>query len=55
MFLFLFVDLQLVGEIYRQVSDIRHTESQHLKESSTALRLSLPNPFKPDAKSRMKN
>ena len=40
--------------IYRQVSNIRHTKSQHLEDSRTVLRLSLPNPLKPDVKSRMK-
>ena len=40
--------------IYRQVSNIRHTKSQYLKDSRTVLRLSLPNPLKPDVKSRMK-
>ena len=39
---------------YRQVSDIRRTKSQHLKDSRTVLRLSLPNPLKPDVESRMK-
>ena len=39
---------------YRQVSYIRRTKSQHLKDSRTVLRLSLPNPLKPDVKSRMK-
>ena len=39
---------------YRQVSNIRRTKSQHLKDSHTVLRLSLPNPLKPDVKSRMK-
>ena len=39
---------------YRQVSNIKRTKSQHLKDSRTALRLSLPNPLKPDVKSRMK-
>ena len=39
---------------YRQVSNIRRTKSQHLKDSHTVLRLSLPNPLKPDGKSRMK-
>ena len=39
---------------YRQVSNIRRTKSQHLKDSRTVLRLSLPNPLKPDVKSRMK-
>ena len=40
--------------VYRQVSDIRRTKSQHLTNSRTVLRLSLPNPLKPDVKSRMK-
>ena len=39
---------------YRQVSNIRCTKSQHLKDSRTVLRLSLPNPLKPDVKSRTK-
>ena len=39
---------------YRQVSNIRRTKFQHLKDSRTVLRLSLPNPLKPDVKSRMK-
>ena len=39
---------------YRQVSNIRRTKSQHLKDSRTVLWLSLPNPLKPDIKSRMK-
>ena len=39
---------------YRQVSNISRTYSQHLKDSRTVLRLSLPNPLKPDVKSRMK-
>ena len=38
----------------RQISNIRRTESQHLNDSRTVLRLSLPNPLKPDVKSRMK-
>ena len=40
--------------IYRQVSNIRCTKSQHLKDSRTVLQLSLPNPLKLDVKSRMK-
>ena len=40
--------------VYCQVSNIRRTKSQHLKDSRTVLRLSLPNPLKPDVKSRMK-
>ena len=39
---------------YRQVSNIRRTKSQNLKDYRTVLRLSLPNPLKPDVKSRMK-
>ena len=39
---------------YRQVSNISRTKSQHLQYSPTVLRLSLPNPLKPDVKSRMK-
>ena len=39
---------------YRQVSNIRRTKSQHLKDSHTVLGLSLSNPLKPDVKSRMK-
>ena len=41
-------------ENYRQVSNIRRTKSQHLKDSRTVLQLSLLNPLKPDVKSRMK-
>ena len=49
------VTLYNMGEsTYRQVSDIRRTKSQHLKDSRAVLRLSLPNPLKPDVKSRMK-
>ena len=40
--------------MYRQVSNIRRTKSQHLKDYRTVLRLPLPNPLKPDVKSRMK-
>ena len=39
---------------YRQVSNIRRTKSQHLKDSRTVLWLFLPIPLKPDVKSRMK-
>ena len=39
---------------YRQVSNISCTKPQYLKDSRTILRLSLPNPLKPDIKSRMK-
>ena len=39
---------------YRQVSNIRRAKFQHLRDSRTVLRLSLPNPLKPDVKSIMK-
>ena len=39
---------------YRQVSNIRCTKSQHLKDSRSVLQLSFPNPLKSDVKSRMK-
>ena len=45
---------QWISPIYRKVSNIRRTKSHHLKDSRTVLRLSLPNPLKPDVKSRMK-
>ena len=45
---------QMAIDMYRQVSNIRRTKSQHLKDSRTVMRLSLPNPLKPDVKSRMK-
>ena len=38
--------------VYRQVSNISRTKFQHF--SRTVLQLSLPNPLKPDVKSRMK-
>ena len=41
-------------EVYRQVSNIRRTKPQHLKDSRTVLRLFLSNPWRPDVKSRMK-
>ena len=44
----------MVLETYRQVSNIRRTKSQHLKDYRTLLRMSLPNPLKSDVKSRMK-
>ena len=44
----------LLRYMYRQFSNIRRTKSQNLKDSRTVLRLSLPNPLKPDVKSRMK-
>ena len=39
---------------YRQVSNMRRTKSQHLKDSRTVLLLPLPNPLNPDIKSRKK-
>ena len=39
---------------YRQVSNIKRTKSQHLRNHRTVLWLSFPNPLKPDVKSRMK-
>ena len=51
-------DTESVGEPdcfdYRQVSNIGRIQSQHLKYSRTVLWLFLPNPLKPDVKSRMK-
>ena len=47
-------DETAISYVYRQVSNIRRTKFQHLKNSRTVLRLSLPNPFKHDVKSRMK-
>ena len=41
-----------IGEAYCQVSNVRRTKSLHLKDSRAVLRLSLPNPLKPDDKSR---
>ena len=40
--------------MYRQVSNIRRTKSQHLKDSRAVLWLSLPSPLKTNVKSRMK-
>ena len=40
--------------MYLQVSNISCTKCLHLKDYRTVLRLSLPNPLKPDVKSRMK-
>ena len=39
---------------YRQVSNIRRTKFQNLNVSRFVLQLSLPNPLKSDAESRMK-
>ena len=38
---------------YRRVSNIRRTKSQHLNDSRNVLRLSLPNPLKPDVKAML--
>ena len=46
--------LMALNKTYRQVSNIRCTKFQHLKDSRTVLRLSLSNPLKPDVKSKMK-
>ena len=43
-----------IANLYRQISNITRTNYQHLKDSRTVLWLSLPNPLKPDAKSRTK-
>ena len=37
--------IRIVDEMYRQVSNIRSTKSQHLRNYRTVLRLSLPNPL----------
>ena len=42
------------GLNYRQISNIRPIKSQNLDVSCLVLLLSLPNPLKPDVKSRMK-
>ena len=39
--------------IYRQISDIRGTNTQNLNVSHLVLQLSLPKFFMPDIKSRM--
>ena len=44
----------IADNTYRQVSNIIRTESKYLKDSRIVLRLSLPNPLKPDVKLRMK-
>ena len=49
-----FTDNVCYLERYRQVSNIRSTKSQYFNDSRTVLQLSLPNPLKPDVKSRMK-
>ena len=48
------IDSLRVVLIYRQVSNIRRTKSQRLTDSHIVLRLSFPNPLKPDVTSRMK-
>ena len=45
---------QANNEQYRKVSNIRRTKSQYLNDSRLVLQLSLPNPYKPGVKSRMK-
>ena len=40
--------------IYRKTTSERHNKSQNLNVSHLVLQLSLPNPLKPDVKSRMK-
>ena len=40
--------------IYRQVSNIRRTQSKNTNVSRLVLQLSLPNPLKPGVKLRMK-
>ena len=42
------------GKYYHKISNIRHTKYPNLNVSHLVLQLSLPNPIKPDAKSRMK-
>ena len=44
----------VLTENYRKISNIRCTKSQNLNDSHLVLTLSLPNPLKPDVKSRMK-
>ena len=43
-----------VNSQYRQTSNISSTKSHHLNVSRLVLQLSMPNPLKPDVKSRMK-
>ena len=40
--------------LYRKLSNIRRTKSQHLNDSRLILQMSLPNPLKPGVKLRMK-
>ena len=53
-FFIIIIEWKYTKSTYRQVSNISRTKSQHLKDSRTVLQLSLPNPLKPDVKSRMK-
>ena len=46
--------LHCVTNEYRKLFDIRRSKSQNLHESRLVLQLSLPNPLKPGAKSRLK-
>ena len=46
--------LMQVISIYRQISNMRLTKSPNLNVAHLVLQLSLPNPFKPGIKSRMK-
>ena len=39
---------------YSKISNIRHNKSQNFNDSRLVLQLFLPNPLKPDVKSRMK-
>ena len=40
--------------MYRKISNIRRTQNQNLNDSRLIMQLPLPNPLKPDVKSRMK-
>ena len=48
------VGLSCLNIKFRQTFNIRHTNSQHFYVSHLVLQLSLPNPFKPGVKLRMK-
>ena len=52
------IPVQMVAEEwyekYRKISNTRRTKSQNINDSRLVLQLSLPNPFKPGVKSRMK-
>ena len=45
-------DAQL--DMYRKISNIRHTHNQNLNDSRLIMQLPLPHPLKPGVKSRMK-